>query len=94
MRKFVVSLCIQVLTRNETTKHFKNIRILFYLFNLFLANCLFVLGAQHWSRGYKTFFILNSAEHEILNAHQYKISRNSGFFGLNKLRMHVSAHKC
>ena len=23
-------------------------------------------------RGYKTFFVLNSAEHEILNTHQYK----------------------
>ena len=23
-------------------------------------------------RGYKTFFMLNLAEHEILNAHQYK----------------------
>ena len=27
------------------------------------------------ARGYKTFFMLNSAEHEILNAHKYKISR-------------------
>ena len=23
-------------------------------------------------RGYKTFFLLNSVEHEILNAHKYK----------------------
>ena len=23
-------------------------------------------------RGYKTFFVLNSVEHEILNAHKYK----------------------
>ena len=29
--------------------------------------------------GYKTFFILNSVKHEILNAHKYKISRNSAF---------------
>ena len=28
-------------------------------------------------RGYKTYFMLNSVEHEILNAHKYKISRNS-----------------
>ena len=27
------------------------------------------LGA--WARGYKTFFMLNSFEHEILNAHKY-----------------------
>ena len=24
-----------------------------------------------WPRGYKTFFMLNSGEHEILNAHKY-----------------------
>ena len=28
------------------------------------------------------FFMLNSAEHEILNAHKYKISRNSAFYRL------------
>ena len=25
-----------------------------------------------WPRGYKTFFMLNAVEHEILNAHKYK----------------------
>ena len=25
-----------------------------------------------WARGYQTFSMLNSAEHEILNAHKYK----------------------
>ena len=25
-----------------------------------------------WLRGYKTFFMLNLVEHEILNAHKYK----------------------
>ena len=25
-----------------------------------------------WARGYKTFFVLNSVEHEISNAHKYK----------------------
>ena len=25
-----------------------------------------------WPRGYKTFFMLNSVEHEILNAHKYE----------------------
>ena len=27
---------------------------------------------QIWPRGYKTFFILNSVEHEILNAYKYE----------------------
>ena len=31
-----------------------------------------VISAEIWSRGYKTFFMLNSAEHKILNAHTYK----------------------
>ena len=31
-------------------------------------------------RGYKTFFMLNSVEHEILDAHKYKdIKKNSAF---------------
>ena len=39
-------------------------------------------------RGYKTFFILNSVEHEILNAHKYKNFKNFSFFSdLDKLRM-------
>ena len=30
-------------------------------------------------RGYKTFFVLNSVEHEILNAHKYKIINKFSF---------------
>ena len=31
-------------------------------------------------RGYKTFFMLNSADHEILNAYKYKNIEKFGFF--------------
>ena len=31
-------------------------------------------------RGYKTFFVLNSVEHEILNAHKYTNIKKFGFF--------------
>ena len=31
-------------------------------------------------RGYKTFFVLNSIEHEILNAHKYKNIKKFVFF--------------
>ena len=31
-------------------------------------------------RGYKTFFVLNSVEHEILNAHRYKNIKKFGIF--------------
>ena len=31
--------------------------------------------------------MLNSVEHEILNAYKYKISRNSAFLGADKSRM-------
>ena len=36
-------------------------------------------------RGYKTFFVLNSVEHEILNAHKYKNIKKFGIF-----KVHVS----
>ena len=31
-------------------------------------------------RGYKTFFVLNSVEHEISNAHKYKNIKKFGLF--------------
>ena len=31
-------------------------------------------------RGYKTFFMLNSAEHELLNAHKYEFIKKFGIF--------------
>ena len=34
------------------------------------------------AQGYKTFFMLNSVEHEILNAHMYKDIKEFGFFRL------------
>ena len=40
-----------------------------------------------WPRDYKTFFMLNSVEHEILNAHKYKNVKNFGFLGSDKPRM-------
>ena len=33
-------------------------------------------------RGYKIFFMLNSAEHEILNAHKYKNIKKFSFFSM------------
>ena len=41
-----------------------------------------------WPRGYKAIFMLNSAEHEILNGHKYKHRRKfSTFLDLDKLIM-------
>ena len=37
------------------------------------------IQTQTWSRGYKTFFMLNSVEHKILNAHKYKNIKKSAF---------------
>ena len=34
---------------------------------------------ETWTRGYKTFFMLNSVEHEILNAHKYKNIKKFSF---------------
>ena len=33
-----------------------------------------------WARGYKTVFMLNSAEHEISNAHKYKNIKKLSIF--------------
>ena len=41
-----------------------------------------------WPRGYKTFFMLNSAEHEISNAHKYKKNQEiQAFSRSGKLKM-------
>ena len=41
-----------------------------------------------WRQGYKTFFMLNSVEHEILNAHKYKKNQEIRLFiGSDKPRM-------
>ena len=41
-----------------------------------------------WPRGYKTFFMLNSVQHEILNAHKYKnMEKKIAFSDSNKPRM-------
>ena len=52
--------------------------------SIFLHRCLSVLKmyAQLWARSYKTFFMLNSAEHEILNAHKYEKANNCWHFDI------------
>ena len=45
-------------------------------------------GSVTRARGYKTFFLLNSLEHEISNAHKYKNIKKFSFFSdSNKSRM-------
>ena len=59
----------------------------YHVINFFWFNAeeAFVLAASvsctpTWPRGYKTFFVLNSVEHEILNAHKYKNIKKFGLF--------------
>ena len=48
-----------------------------------------------WARGYKTFFKLNSAAHEILNAPKYEnIKKFSNFWAQISLDAIFPAHKC
>ena len=42
-------------------------------------NVKYELFKQSWPRGYKTFSMLNSAEHEILNAHRYGNVKKTAF---------------
>ena len=43
-----------------------------------LSRYFFLIGI--WPRGYKAFSILNSVEHEILNAHKYKKIKKFGLY--------------
>ena len=45
------------------------------------------------ARGYKTFFMLNSAEHENLNAHKYKNIKKFTLFRFAENAI-LPAHKC
>ena len=46
-----------------------------------------------WPRGYKTYFTLNSVEHEILNAHKDKKIKKFGILGSDKLAI-FPAYTC
>ena len=48
----------------------------------FKERVILVCCVQVWPRGYKTFFMLNSTEHEISNAHKNKNIKKLGFFRL------------
>ena len=39
---------------------------------------------ENWARGYKTFFMLNSAEHEISNSHNYGNIKKCSIFQAQK----------
>ena len=53
------------------------------------------LYPETWPRGYKTFFVLNSVEHELLNAHTYKNIKKFGIFKVHvSLECYFSAHTC
>ena len=39
-----------------------------------------MVNTKTWPRGYKTFFVLNSVEHEFVNAHKYKNIKKFGLF--------------
>ena len=67
----------------------------FFLFNSSLKLLATAIYPRHfwqeihiWARGYKTFIMLNSIEHEIINTHKYKkYQGNSNFLGSDKPRM-------
>ena len=51
-----------------------------YLVSIFIM-CIKLIGDKAArARGYKIFFMLNSGEHEILNAHKYKNIKKFSFF--------------
>ena len=53
-----------------------------YTITLFIMVAMIeqTLNIYIWPRGYKTFFMLNLVEHEILYAHKYKNIKKFSFF--------------
>ena len=56
-------------------------------------------GSSNGERGYKTFFMLNSVEHEILNAHKYKHTGQKKLsptciFPIDKVQKHSDLSYC
>ena len=45
--------------------------------------CNFYVHISAWPRGYKTFFMLNSTEHEISTAHKIKYRQIKKFLALS-----------
>ena len=62
-------------------KEYQNVLSLTHLFHLHSKM------HQTWSRGYKTFFMLNSVKPEILNGHKYKNIKKKAFLVSDKSRM-------
>ena len=58
---------------------------IFQIYWTYVGVCKPLLWLVDWPWGYKTFFKLNSVEHEILNAHKYKNIKKFGFFRLKSL---------
>ena len=50
------------------------------IMNIRIRQSVALSPVELWARGYKTFFMLNSGEHEILNAHKYKNIKKFSFF--------------
>ena len=44
------------------------------------SKCKPISMSEIWPQGYKTFFMLNSTEHEICSANKFQITNNCKFF--------------
>ena len=65
-----------------------------YFTYLFKVPEMKIAHLESWPRGYKTFFILNSVEHEILNPHIKNIEKFGFFKAHISLQCYFPAHKC
>ena len=81
-----INFCILILAVCETSKYKCTVIVLkfytHYLLEKNMENFFFFRKFFHKirSRGHKTFFMLNSVEHEILNAHKYINIKKFSFF--------------
>ena len=70
----------EVLKRGVGVHHSGILPILKEVVEMLFQKGLVKVGGRPWPKSYKTFFILNSTEHEIITPHRYQNSHTQRKF--------------
>ena len=71
-----------MLSTDSTATHIQlyTLALCIFITDIYIIPLTLYAQKQTRPRGYKSFFMLNSVEHEILNAQKYKNIKKFGFF--------------
>ena len=73
-------MCINYFHHHKSFYHSYVLYVIVYVSSYIVLLLVLIVNFGTRPSGYKTFFILNSVENEILNAHKYKNIKKFGFF--------------